>query len=44
LGIHEEVQEVNLVELAQEVVATMKGEGYRGRTVTVKVRVTDFKT
>ena len=34
----------NLVELAQEVVATMKGEGYRGRTVTVKVRFTDFKT
>ena len=34
----------NLVKLIQDVVATMKKEGYRGRTVTVKVRFTDFKT
>ena len=34
----------NLVELTRDVVATMKEEGYRGRTVTVKVRFTDFKT
>ena len=34
----------NLVELIKDVVATMKEEGYRGRTVTVKVRFTDFKT
>jgi DNA polymerase-4 len=34
----------NLVELTQDVVASMKEEGYRGRTVTVKVRFTDFKT
>ena len=34
----------NLVELTQDVVATMKEEGYQGRTVTVKVRFTDFKT
>jgi DNA polymerase-4 len=34
----------NLVELTQDVVATLKEEGYRGRTVTVKVRFTDFKT
>ena len=34
----------NLVELIQDVVASMKEEGYRGRTVTVKVRFTDFKT
>ncbi len=34
----------NLVELIQKVVAGMKEEGYRGRTVTVKVRFSDFKT
>jgi DNA polymerase-4 len=34
----------NLVELTENVVASMKEEGYRGRTVTVKVRFTDFKT
>jgi DNA polymerase-4 len=34
----------NLVELIKDVVATMKEEGYRGRTVTVKVRFNDFKT
>jgi DNA polymerase-4 len=34
----------NLVELTKEVIASMKGEGYRGRTVTVKMRFNDFKT
>ena len=34
----------NLVELIQDVIVSMKEEGYRGRTVTVKVRFTDFKT
>ena len=34
----------NLVELTRDVVASMKEEGYQGRTVTVKVRFTDFKT
>ncbi len=34
----------NLVELIQSVVESSKEEGYRGRTVTVKVRFTDFKT
>jgi len=34
----------NLVELTQDVVASMKEEGYRGRTLTVKVRFMDFKT
>ncbi|HSB07329.1 MAG TPA: DNA polymerase IV [Thermodesulfobacteriota bacterium] len=34
----------NLVELVQNVVASLKEEGYRGRTVTVKVRFMDFKT
>ncbi len=34
----------NLVELTGGVVAAMKEEGYRGRTVTVKVRFNDFKT
>ena len=34
----------NLVELTQDVVTSMKEEGYRGRTVTMKVRFTDFKT
>jgi DNA polymerase-4 len=34
----------NLVELTKEVVASMKEEGYRGRTVSVKVRFNDFKT
>ena len=34
----------NLVELIQDVIASMKEEGYRGRTVTLKVRFNDFKT
>ena len=34
----------NLVELTQDAVASMKEEGYQGRTVTVKVRFMDFKT
>ena len=34
----------NLVELTKEVIASMKEESYRGRTVTVKVRFNDFKT
>ncbi len=34
----------SLVELIQAVVASIKEEDYRGRTVTVKVRFTDFKT
>jgi len=34
----------NLAELTQDVVSSLKEEGYRGRTVTVKVRFTDFKT
>jgi len=34
----------NLVELIKDVIATMKEEGYRGRTVTVKVRFNDFTT
>jgi len=34
----------NLVELIKDVVATMKEEGYQGRTVTVKVRFNDFNT
>jgi DNA polymerase-4 len=34
----------NLAELVRGVVASMKEEGYQGRTVTVKVRFNDFKT
>ncbi len=34
----------NLVELIRNVVTSMKEEGYKGRTVTVKVRFNDFKT
>ena len=34
----------NLAELTRDVLAGMKEEGYRGRTVTVKVRFADFKT
>jgi DNA polymerase-4 len=34
----------NLVELTRDVVASMKEEGYKGRTVTVKVRFADFET
>jgi DNA polymerase-4 len=34
----------NLAELTRDVVSSMKEEGYRGRTVTVKVSFTDFKT
>ncbi|MCJ7747705.1 MAG: DNA polymerase IV [Desulfobacterales bacterium] len=33
-----------LVELTKEVVISMKEEGYQGRTITVKVRFSDFKT
>jgi DNA polymerase-4 len=33
-----------LVELAKEVVHSMKEEGYKGRTVSLKVRFSDFKT
>jgi len=33
-----------LVELTKEVVQSMREEGYRGRTVTVKVRFSDFET
>jgi DNA polymerase-4 len=33
-----------LAELAKEVVINMKEEGYRGRTVTLKIRFNDFKT
>jgi DNA polymerase IV len=32
------------VDLIRAVAGTMKGEGYQGRTVTVKVRLSDFKT
>jgi DNA polymerase-4 len=34
----------NLVELIRDVVASMKEDGYQGRTVTVKVRFSNFKT
>jgi len=34
----------NLVELTKDVIASMKEESYRGRTVTVKMRFNDFKT
>ena len=34
----------NLVELIQKIVASIREEDYRGRTVTVKVRFADFKT
>jgi DNA polymerase-4 len=33
-----------LADLTKEVVTNMKEEGYRGRTVTVKIRFNDFKT
>jgi DNA polymerase-4 len=33
-----------LAELTKEVVASMKDEGYQGRTVTVKIRFNDFMT
>jgi DNA polymerase-4 len=33
-----------LAELTKEVVINMKGEGYRGRTVTVKIRFNNFRT
>jgi len=33
-----------LVELTKEVVRSMKEEGYQGRTVTLKIRFSDFKT
>ncbi len=33
-----------LVELTKEVVISMKEEGYQGRTITVRVRFSDFKT
>ncbi len=34
----------NLVELIREVIASLKEESYRGKTVTVKIRFNDFKT
>jgi len=34
----------NLAELTRDVVSSMKEEGYQGRTVTVKVRFSDFKS
>ncbi len=34
----------NLAELTRDTVISMKEEGYRGRTVTVKIRFADFKT
>ncbi len=33
-----------LAELTKEVIINMKGEGYQGRTVTLKIRFNDFKT
>ncbi len=33
-----------LAELIKEVVASMKKEGYRGRSVTLKIRFNNFKT
>ena len=33
-----------LAELTKDVVTSMKEEGYQGRTITVKVRFSDFKT
>ena len=33
-----------LAELTKDVVASMKEEGYQCRTITVKVRFSDFKT
>ena len=33
-----------LAELTKDVVTSMKAEGYQGRTITVKVRFSDFKT
>jgi DNA polymerase-4 len=33
-----------LAELTKDVVTSMKKEGYQGRTVTVKIRFSDFKT
>ena len=32
------------MELIRDVIASMKEEGYRGKTVTVKIRFADFKT
>jgi DNA polymerase-4 len=34
----------NLAELIREMVTDLKGSGHKGRTVTVKVRFSDFKT
>ncbi len=34
----------NLAELTKEVISDMKNSGHKGRTVTVKVRFSDFKT
>src|SRR4030043_2402055 len=34
----------NLAELTRDVVDTMKESGYKGKTVTVKIRFTDFNT
>jgi DNA polymerase-4 len=34
----------NLAELTRDVVDTMKESGYKGKTVTVKIRFSDFNT
>jgi DNA polymerase-4 len=34
----------NLAELSRDVVDSMKGSGYKGKTVTIKIRFSDFKT
>jgi len=34
----------NLAELAREVVDNIKGSGYKGKTVTIKIRFSDFET
>jgi DNA polymerase-4 len=41
---HWQVIAKNLAELTKDVVTNMKEEGYHGRTITIKVRFSDFKT
>ena len=41
---HWQVIAKTLVELTKEVIFAMREEGYRGRTVTLKIRFNDFKT
>jgi DNA polymerase-4 len=41
---HWQVIAKNLVELTKDVFDAMKQEGYKGRTVTVKIRFNDFET